>query len=267
MNLEYDSVRMNKPSAVFDLRKNEIHVIDFRLDQPLRDADVVLDEPERQRAMKLMYDSDRRRFRAAHCFMRFVLGRYLSCSPKELRFTYGTQGKPRLIETDTDLRFNLSHSGGRAILAMARGREVGVDIELHRSIEVINLARRFFAAAEFAALLALKRSDQIAAFYRCWTRKEAFLKALGCGLASPLDAFEVDLSSIGDGQLLRSCRAWPEALVKWRIVSLSPAPGYSAALAAEAGDWRVSMLEMSPGGSLAFAGVHEWCDQWTTGAS
>src|SRR5688572_20859640 len=117
------------------------------------------------------------------------------------------------------LRFNLSHAGERALIAVSLGREVGVDIEEVRPIESLTLADRFFAPAEFRAIEALSPAARTDAFFRCWTRKEAFIKAHGAGLSAPLDSFEVDLTTADTPQLLRACHD-PAMYERWRIVSL-----------------------------------------------
>ena len=227
------------PSSL-ELRSSEIHVVLLRLDAPLNDATALLDDGERERANRFVFERDRHRYIIAHAGVRTVLGRCLNRSPESLRFTAGPRGKPYLVDAAVDLRFNLSHSGERALLAVSEGQEIGIDIEKHRPIEIDLLARRFFAPAESDALHALDSSDQIPAFFRCWTRKEAFIKAIGDGLFGyPLDGFEVSVAEDDSPQLLRSCTADPDAVARWRIVSLPVEPGYAAALAAGAGEWRI----------------------------
>lgn len=222
-----------------EIVSQDVHVVLFRLDETLPDAIELLDRDERERADRFVFERDRRRFITAHAWLRIVLGRCLDRPPDSLRFTAGPHGKPRLIDAGVDLRFNLSHAAERALLGVTYGQEVGVDIERERAIEVNDLARRFFAPSEWQVLQALDASEQIPAFFRCWTRKEAFIKALGDGLTCPLDGFEVSLAEDDSPQLLRSCTARPDALLHWRIVSLSVEPGYAAAIAAGAGDWRI----------------------------
>ncbi|MGH9350289.1 MAG: 4'-phosphopantetheinyl transferase family protein [Vicinamibacterales bacterium] len=233
------SRRMRDPAwpARLDLLPGDVHVIRILLDGPA-DASVLNDD-ERGRAGRFHFDRDRRRFVAAHGWLRVTLGRCLDRRPESLRFVTGPYGKPRLVDPPVDLRFNLSHGGERALLAVTLGREVGVDVEEERPIEELDLAGRFFSAAEAACLRALPEADRRAAFFRCWTRKESFIKAVGEGLTFPLDAFEVSLGREDAPQLLRACQARGQALEHWRIVPLPIDDGYAAALAAEAGDWRV----------------------------
>jgi 4'-phosphopantetheinyl transferase len=226
--------------AGIELLPDDVHVVVFRLDERVRDANELLDDPERERANQFLFERDRHRFVTTHAWVRLVLGRCLDRPAQSLRFAVGRHGKPYLVDAALDLRFNVSHAGDRALLALTCGREVGADIERERPIEVGDLARRFFAPPESQALQALTAAEQIPAFFRCWTRKEAFIKAIGDGLACPLDQFAVSLADDDDApQLLRWCSAVPEGLARWRIVSLPVEPGYRAAVAAGAGPWRI----------------------------
>ena len=225
--------------ARLELLAHEIHVVRFCLERAHDGALALLDTSERERAARFYFDRDRRRFIAAHASMRVVLGRCLDRPPQSLRFTAGSNNKPRLVDPPLDLHFNLSHAGERALLALTLGHEIGVDIEEERPIEMLELARRYFAPAEADELLALPPSEQRSAFFRCWTRKESFIKALGDGLAFPLDGFEVSLTKEDVPQLLRGCHAAPHALQRWRIVALEAEPGYAAALTADAGAGRI----------------------------
>jgi 4'-phosphopantetheinyl transferase len=222
------------------LAPHDVAVVRLALDGPvdLRRLEVLLDADERDRAAGLVHTPDRRRFIAAHGLMRIVLGRMLDQPPDGVRLERDAHGKPRLAGRSPDVRFNLSHSAGVGLLAVARGREVGVDIERQGTIAPLRFSGRFFSAAEHDALARLAPVDRLAAFYRCWTRKESFVKALGRGLAFPLDGFEVSVSA-GRHRLLRACRAAPAEVTRWRMVSLATRPGYAAALTAAGCEWRV----------------------------
>ena len=171
-----------------------------------------------------------------------LLGGYLGQDPPHLRFTYGLHGKPALA-TDTGraaLRFNVSHSHGLALYAITGGREVGVDVERIRpEIAQEKIAERFFFSREVTVLRALPPLLQAPAFFACWTRKEAYMKAKGDGLALPLDQFEVSLAPGEPAALLRT--AWdPQEAACWALQDLAPAPGYRAAVAVAGHDWHLT---------------------------
>lgn len=233
------------------LQAGDVHVVWFDLDRPCRGTTQLLDREERARAARFVFDRDRRRFVAAHEWLRVVLGLFLRKAPESLRFTTNLRGKPRLVDTAVDLRFNLSHSGERGALAVTLDQEVGIDIEEARPIEVCELADRFFSRLEVEGLRRLPPPEREAAFFRCWTRKESFIKALGDGLSFPLDGFEVSVEDDRSKQLLRGCVAAPEALSRWRVVSLSSDPPYVAALTAGPGDWEIVTWKATPDTLLA----------------
>ena len=213
----------------------EVHLWRCSLDHArasLDEAYAVLADDELERARRYKFTRDRRRFVAARSFLRSTLAEYLSVSARELSFVYGAFGKPGLSPRPDGARveFNLSHSGDLAVLAVTRGPAVGVDVEQVIEVsELQGMASRFFSAHENAALKELPADTQNFAFYCCWTRKEAFLKALGHGLALPLDSFDVSLD-VRRPRLI-GVRNDPEAPSEWTLVHLCPAPGYVAALA------------------------------------
>jgi len=235
---ENGKVRVQNVERI-DCRQDVVHVITVCLDETVDGMLDLLDPEERDRAARFVFDRDRRRFIVSHAWTRLALASCLDCAPESLRFYAGPTGKPRLLGTPGDVRFNVSHSGERALVALALGQEVGVDIEQHRPVDVIELANKFFERSEIKSLERLSQTKRVAAFFRCWTRKEAFVKALGNGLAFPLDGFKVSVLDDHSSQLLCACDAAPEALDCWRIIGLRTDPGYSAALAAGRSPWRV----------------------------
>lgn len=185
---------------------------------------------ELARASRFYFPRDRRRFIAARALLRQILSLYTQRPPESLRFVYGPSGKPSLAEDSHELEFNLAHSRGLALYAVTRGRPVGVDAEFIRpELAAERLAERFFSAEEIAELRALPRQQQPGAFFRCWTRKEALLKAWGQGLAFGLDRFTV---SCGPGRAALLATAFdPAEVERWSLFDLEPAPGYAGALA------------------------------------
>src|SRR6476620_7910163 len=155
-----------------------------------------LSDDERARADRFHFDQHRRRFVLTRAFLRALLGRYLAIGPEEVRFVYGPYGKPSLADEHGAhrLRFNASHSHELAVYAFAQEREIGIDVEhIQQEFAGEEIARQFFSTYEVNTLLALPKSEQAAAFFRCWTRKEAYIKAIGSGLSHPLDEFDVTL--------------------------------------------------------------------------
>jgi 4'-phosphopantetheinyl transferase len=230
-------------------KATEVDLWRCSLDLPrasLDEAYAVLADDELERARRYRFTRDRRRFVAARSFLRRTLAAYLSVNPCELAFVYGAFGKPGLSSRPGGARveFNLSHSGEMAILAISRGPRVGVDVEqVIQLSEFQKMASRYFSAYENAALSEVPAETRAFAFYCCWTRKEAFLKALGHGLAHPLDSFDVSLDE--RRPRLVAVRSDPEAPSGWTLFHLCPAPGYVAALAVKGNGvrtvWRSDM--------------------------
>ena len=229
-------------------------------DLPENSLRVLLSADERERGERFHFERDRRRFVAARGLLRLLLGRYLDVDPAGLRFGYGPRGKPSLAGCE-ELRFNLSHSGGLTLLAVTRDCEVGVDIEQERPVpESEDIARHYFSAREGAELRSLGADEREAAFFRCWTRKEAFIKATGDGLSRPLDTFDVTLASGKPARLLRVLGE-PEAARRFWLEDLRPAPGFAGALAVEGGAKRVLRRTWEQSGEVSHgsgrAGRHD----------
>ena len=176
------------------------------------------------------FEHDRRHFAAARGILRIVLGRYLKIPPGDARFGYGPRGKPFVSAPATEVRFNLSHSHGRAMFVFARGREVGVDLEAGARLkdDWPGLARRVFSTREQAELAALPEEQRRGAFLNGWTRKEAYLKATGLGIVDGLQAIEVTLGTARRCALL----AGP-AGVAWSLHDLRADDEFAAALVVE----------------------------------
>ena len=196
----------------------------------------LLSDEERARAQRFLAPLHRDRFIAAHGVLRRLLGAQLRHDPASLEFSAGAHGKPRLagVHQASGLEFNLSHSGNLALLGCAWGRELGVDIEMCRSLgDEAALVRRYFSPAEQHAYTSLSPAARTAGFFQCWTRKEAYIKAVGRGLGLPLDSFDV---SLGDGvpaQLLRASAE--EASRQWSLAAADVGPAACAAVVLAAG--------------------------------
>jgi 4'-phosphopantetheinyl transferase len=234
------------PTTELSLPRDEVHVWRARLDQPQRLAafSALLASDEQARAARYRFAKDRDHFIIARGLLRTLLGRYLRLNPADISFRYSAFGKPSLTSPDaTDLRFNLSHSHGMALLVFAIGRELGVDIESVRpEVAGLRIAERYFSPAEVATLSALPERQQTDAFFNCWTRKEAYIKARGDGLSARLDQFDVSLAPDEPAALLRSDVAADEPR-RWTMIELEPAAGYKAALVVEGVNWRLRCFE------------------------
>jgi 4'-phosphopantetheinyl transferase len=205
-------------------------------DEVVSPLHATLTTDERERAQRFATPLLERRFVTGRGLLRLVLAEALGSSPGAIRFTYGAYGKPAVAAPRSGgaLQFNVSHSADRALIALARGRPLGVDLERVKPLaDLGRIAARFFAPAEVRDLRALPAEERLAAFYTCWTRKEAYIKALGDGLAGlPLDAFEVTVSP-GATPRLRAHHRDPAEPARWTMLDLSdrlPEPGFRAAL-------------------------------------
>jgi 4'-phosphopantetheinyl transferase len=210
-----------------------------------------LSPDERERAARYHFDADRRRFAWTRGVLRALLASYVGCAPSRIHFGAGEKGKLYLSPATEGLpeglqgglRFNVSHSHEWALIALTRDRDVGVDVEYHRPLrhDLFGIATRFFAPAEVAALRALSPAEQEPAFFRIWSRKEAYIKATGEGVSAGLDTFEV---SIGQETAVR-LRVYdrPAENTRWRMQSLDVGPDYGAALCIEGHDVELKLWE------------------------
>jgi 4'-phosphopantetheinyl transferase len=190
-----------------------------------------LDAPERERALRYRQDADRRRFIAARLALRFLAGRAIGVAPDAVVFTYTTEGKPEILEgtRQSNWQVSVSHSGNRAYVALALGRRIGIDVErVAESTNELAELTRFFVPHEREAIAKLTEPDASYAFYRCWTRKEAFLKAIGLGLPGGLHRFSVSVTD--------------EA----RLLSLDPSLG-------PASSWQLHAFDEVCGGSMLYS--------------
>ena len=199
----------------------------------------ILSDEERVRAARFVFPIHAERFTVAHGRMREVLGRVLDSDPASLQFALNAYGKPEL--TDFDVHFSLSHSGDWAALAVA-AFPLGVDIEVIRPVER-ELPERFFSPAECQGLRVLPDPVWSPAFFRCWTRKEAVVKALGLGLSFPLEDFDVSFLE-ADPPRLRRLKGDAEAASAWHLHHFDVAAGCVGAIAARRTGWQVTMRNL-----------------------
>lgn len=199
----------------------------------------LLSSDEQARADRFHFERDRRRYTIAHAATRVLLSAYTGIAPGDLRFVARARGKP-VFETDSGLHFNLSHSGEMALLGVTSQAEIGVDIEHRRIISDRDaIARAYFAPEEYHALANLAADERDLAFFLCWTRKEAYVKAVGDGIASGLDRFEVTLDPSGTVRFV-TIDGSAETAGEWSLYDLAPAAGYVGATAIHAHPKEVS---------------------------
>ena len=232
------------------IHSNEVHVWRANLNvhsDRLRKYYQTLSTDERNRSARFKFQKDRDGYIAAHGILRVILSRYVALKPRHLRFCRNAFGKPSLDTSagSVPIRYNMSHSQGLCLYAFSRDRDVGVDLEFLRSIDDMEaIARHFFSPQEVETLLALPGERQREAFYKCWTRKEAYMKARGVGLSLPLDRFDVSLSPDEPAMLLAS-REDPQELSRGKLLGFTPRSGFVAALAVEGHDWTLKYWEWS----------------------
>ena len=191
---------------------------------------------ENDRAEKFKFHKDRKRHVLTHGLLRVILSLYANVAPEELKFTENRYGKPELVHpSGLSLTFNLSHSHERALIGIARGRQIGVDIEyVKNDFEWQEIIERFFSPREVEMINALPKNLQLRAFFTCWTRKEAYVKATGMGLSLPLKEFDVSPVP-GAATLLLSHK---EASA-WSMKEVDVAESYVATVAVEGHDPRI----------------------------
>lgn len=211
---------------------NEIHVWQAALDRDARsiaELESLLSPDEKARAGRFRFEKHRNRYIAGRGVLRKLLGAYAGKAPGELEFAYGEHGKPALsgesASTSGGISFNLAHSADLAVYAIARERTLGIDVERIKPESAgEEIARRYFSPHEVEDLLRLRLEERTEAFFRCWTRKEAYLKALGTGLQTPLDTFSVSLLPGEPAKFLAGVEP------RWHVFSFQPTDCYAAAL-------------------------------------
>lgn len=224
------------PPQTLSIQHDHVHVWRASLDQPpwlVQQLWPTLHPNEQNRAQRFVFPKDRNHYIVARGTLRAILGRYLSIAPQRLYFRYNAYGKPILDEQHLQhtIAFNVSHSHGLALLAFARCEDLGVDIEyMNPAIEGPQIAEHYFSPAEVQKLLSAPPSLQTHAFFNCWTRKEAYIKARGMGISLGLNNFDVSLLPAEPVELL-AIRESNQRLSDWSLRELLPGPGYKGALA------------------------------------
>jgi len=238
---EGDRQPLRQPDGV--LPKDEVQVWQVDLDAWDKEADSLLEllnTEERQRAGRFKFLAPRNQFVISRALLRRALGGYLRIKPHDIHFRTTANGKPELSES-RDLHFNLSHSEGVTVIAVARNRQVGVDVErIRENTNAMELAERFFSAKEVRWLRSQPQSEIDSFFFSCWTAKEAYIKAQGEGLSLPLGSFGVlPVADAGSPKLQLEVYDDPEESSRWSMWRLELGPGLRGALAVEGEGSRV----------------------------
>jgi len=222
-----------------DVHVWRIHLKD--LDREMTQLDSILSRDEWRRAQGFRFERDQRQFTLSHWALRTILSKYLKLEADEIEFTHNRFGKPRLVGYER-LKFNLSHSGGMALVAIAENTEVGVDVEvLDGSIGFIGLAKRFFSETEYQEIVSSSGSEQSVAFFRCWTGKEAIVKAKGEGLSIPLDSFSISLTKSATQVVSLEMEEGGSSI--WTLESLDVSERYFGSVAYEGRDRNVVVMD------------------------
>jgi 4'-phosphopantetheinyl transferase len=237
-------VSWKTPTGDFSLSKKDIHL--WRADLSLPDRSIqqfnqILSNDEKMKAERFHFEKDRKKFIIGVGILRTILGCYIGVEPCELRFCFGKHGKPGLSDAfgNKKIHFNMSHSEDLALYGFTRDHEIGLDIEFIRDIpEMDKIAEQFFSIKENDVLRSLPDNKKKEAFFNCWTRKEAFIKAIGEGLSYPLSKLAVSLTPDEPSRVL-TIDEDSERASKWFMWSLRPALGFTAAFAIQGHDWRL----------------------------
>jgi 4'-phosphopantetheinyl transferase len=240
----------NRPPAKLVLEVDEVHIWRASIEVSSPDYERILrllSSDERARANRFRFARDRQRFVAARGFLRRILSGYLNCDPTKLCFSYAEHGKPFLAHCPGDLNFNLAHSGGLALYGITLRRAIGVDLEeIRYDFDTEEIAQRFFSRNEVAHLRLVPTNARARAFFECWTRKEAFIKAKGEGLSLPLSDFDVSLSP-GEPASLLETRWDADESSRWSLRAIDVSPGYAATVAVEGHGWQAGYWQAATG--------------------
>jgi 4'-phosphopantetheinyl transferase len=242
-----------RPCDYYELPNDEVHVWRATLDYPkdrIAHLRQILSGEERDRADRFHFEADRTRHIVGRAILRMLIGRCVGVPADQLRFEQGMFGKPRLAAgVRNGLEFNLSHSGSLVLIAVCRNRAVGVDVaRMRRDMATDAIATRFFSLGECRDLAKVVGEARSAAFFECWTRKEAYVKARGDGLSLGLDQFDVSFLPGEEPRLLET-RHDPADARRWTLRALDPGRDYKAAIAVEGADWKLRCWQWPAGGA------------------
>ena len=233
----------------FIIGNDEVHIwrADLSSEEHACRLEHLLSSDEIKRANRFRFPQHRRRFVIARGCLRTLLGGYLGMDARELIFAYSAEGKPSLDPRHkSDIRFNVSHSGDIAAFGIVVARDIGVDVEMiGREVDVDEIPKRFFSSAEQQMLAGLRGEDKYRGFFNCWTRKEAYVKAVGSGLSLPLRDFDVSLLP-GEPAKLLATRPDKNLVDRWSMASLDFGNGCAAAVVVEGHVEKIELRRFIP---------------------
>lgn len=190
----------------------------------------LLSSSEKEKADRFRFEKDKNCYVIARGLLRILLSRYLNIKSQKINFRYAEKGKPYL-EHPSNIKFNLSHSKNYIVLAFTKNIELGIDVEYAKNnLEILQVAESFFSKQEIKALKSVQSIYRLSAFYNCWTRKEAFIKATGDGLSFPLNQFTVSLESSESAELIETLWDNKEKDL-WSLETFTPQKDYIGAVA------------------------------------
>jgi 4'-phosphopantetheinyl transferase len=231
------------------LAAGEVHIWTARLPScPTPDLEVTLSGTERDRARRFHFTKHRLAYVFAHAVLRDILSHYLHFCPPDIRFCENLFGKPSLVQTGSGgtLEFNLSHAGSLVLVALSGGRRIGVDVEEIRAVDDFSvIAESHFTPPECAFIFGHGPADREPAFFRCWTRKEAYIKAVGKGLSIALNSFDTLIASGQSGRRIAGGPDRPD-VANWWLADLDVPNNYMAAVAVETGIDRLVYFDWQP---------------------
>ncbi len=233
---------INALSTVDDcaLHAERVDIWQFSLQHLPSWANGLLNPEEQQRAKRYHFSKHQRRFTTARATLRIILSKYLKQIPQNLSFAHNKHGKPSLVNNTEKLHFNLSHSQENALLAVGKENELGIDLEYFSKRSYLGIADHVFSAAEIHALTQLPEESQALSFFTIWAQKEAFIKAVGMGLAYPLKQLTVPALPGTDYEIIDSLTQ-----KTWRLISLMPKAACSAALCIHPSVTEIRQIELT----------------------
>ncbi len=227
-----ETISWRKPTEEAYILGKNVHIWLIKYDQSnhlLSAAKHILSDEEKRRADRFHFDIDHKRFSMTRTLLKIILGNCLSKPSQDIQFIFNKHGKPMLADSGNEIHFNVSHSGNLGMIAISNISKIGIDVEQFRNEMITeNIAKRFFSKLEVEEFLKLAEDEKLQGFFNCWTRKEAFIKAVGLGLSLPLNAFDVTLKPNEPARLV-AVRYKNEIATNWTLTDIKLKNGYASA--------------------------------------